>query len=232
MIAWRFGFPEAQSFCVRRGALIRSGLATGCALLFSLSFVAAASAQDKDNKDKKKNPPAASKGGPVVVARHVLVFPTDTKGGVGDQVADDIASVIQSRLSLAKIYEPIAFLPSIPTVKLAVAEQTLTQADIKKPFDSDAKLKKLSGVTSYDMVFVSSIDDYQYDSAKNQVSVVMSARLIDYSGAKAVVRSAAQSATSPENGGNTPELKIATELLRTLTDKLMTAIITPKPPTK
>ncbi len=180
-------------------------------------------------QDTKKTPPAKTTAAP---PRSVLVFPTDTKGGVSNQVADDVVSVEKSRLSLSKTYSPIEFLPSIPTVKLALTEQTLTLAEVKKPFDSDAKLKKLAGVTGYDLVLVSSIDDYEYDATKNQVSVVMSARLIDYSGAKSVVRSAAQSATSPAAAGNTPELKIATELVRGLMDKLMTSIITPKPTTK
>jgi hypothetical protein len=202
-------------------------LAVACAVLVSVTSLGSAIAQGTSKK--KSDPPAK---GPAMPARSVLVFPTDTKGGVSDQVGDDVVSVEKSRLSLSKMYSPIEFLASIPTVKLAISEQTLTQNDVKKPFDSDAKLKKLSGVTGYDLLLVSSIDDYEYDAAKNQVSVVMSARLIDYSGAKAVVRSAAQSATSPAGAGNTPELKIATDVVRSLMDKLMTAILTPKPTTK
>ena len=193
----------------------------------SFGLLGSVSAQTTSNK--KSNSPGKA---PVVPVRTVLVFPTDTKGGVSDQVGDDVVNVEESRLSLTKLYSPIEFLSSIPTVKLALSEQTLTLADVKKPFDSDSKLKKLSGVTGYDIVLVSSIDDYEYDAAKNQVSVVMSARLIDYAGAKAVVRSAAQSATSPAGAANTPELKLATDLVRGLMDKLMTAILSPKPTTK
>jgi hypothetical protein len=208
---------------VRKAAV----LAAASAVLFAVAIMGVAKANDPSSKSSK--PPEKAE---VVPVRSVLVFPTDTKGGVSDQVGDDIMNVEKSRLSLAKIYSPIEFLTSIPTVKLALNEQTLTQNDVKKPFDSDSKLKKLAGVTGYDLVLVSSIVDYEYDSAKNQVSVVMSARLIDYSGAKSVVRSAAQSATSPAGVGNTPEVKVAADLVRGLMDKLMTAIITPKPTTK
>jgi hypothetical protein len=209
------------------GNLLFSVSSLACVLLLCIGLIGPAKAQESSKKSSA--PPAKNSTVPV---RNVLVFPTDTKGGVSDQVADDIVNVVESRLGLTKIYAPVEFLPSIPTVKLAISEQTLTQADVKKPFDSDSKLKKLSGVTGYDLVLVSSIDDYEYDSAKNVVSVVMSARLIDYSGAKAVVRSAAQSATSSGKDGNAPEIKVATELVRSLMDKLMTAIITPKPTTK
>jgi hypothetical protein len=194
-----------------------------------IGVVCTGSATAQDSSKKKSNPPVKSQDMP---PRNVLVFPTDTKGGVSDQVADDAVNVVKSRLSLTKMYSPLEFLTSIPTVKLALSEQSLTLADVKKPFDSDPKLRKLSGITGYDLILVSSIDDYEYDAAKNQVSIVMSARLIDYAGAKAVPRSAAQSATSPADTGNTPELKIATDLVRSLMDKLMTAILTPKPTTK
>ena len=222
-------FPNTLEYRLlkRINAVRTAVLATACGMVLGIGSIGLAQAQDSSKT--KGTPPAKA---PTVPARNVLVFPTDTKGGVSDQIADDVVSVEQSRLSLSKVYSPIEFLISIPTVKLAISVQTLTPAEVRKPFDSDSKLKKLSGITGYDMVLVSSIDDYEYDAAKNQVSVVMSARLIDYSGAKTVVRSAAQSATSPANAGNTSELKIATELVRSLMDKLMTAILTPKPTTK
>ena len=115
-------------------------------------------------------------------------------------------------------------------MRLAVVQGSLAQSDVRKPFDNDAKLKKLSGVTGLNYVVVASVDDYNFDSAKNQVDLVISVRMIDYTGAKAVVRSAAQSASSA-SGGNTPEVKLAADLARTLTDKLMTSVLTPKPAT-
>jgi hypothetical protein len=180
----------------------------------------------------QKNAGDGAKGSTPHELKNILVFTTDTKGGVSDQVADDIVAVIKSRLMATKMYQPIGFPSSIPTVKLALAEQTLTQSDVRKPFDSDVKLKKLAGVTGYNYVIVSSIDDYQYDTTKNQVSIVLSIRLVDYSGAKPVPRSAGSSATSAVNTTNTPELKIASDLVRGLADKLMTAILTPTPTTQ
>ena len=194
-------------------------------------------AQDDKGKSKKKmaseaKPPASSPSSMPVEAKTVLVFQTDAKGGVSAAVGDDIQDVIKSRLSASKMYSPVTFSSSIPTVKLAMTQQLVTASDMKHPFDVDSKLKKLSGVTGYSLVLVSSIDDYELDAATGVISVVMSARLVDYSGAKAVVRSAAQSAASPENKTNKPELEVATALVRSLTDKLMTSILTPKPTTK
>jgi hypothetical protein len=162
--------------------------------------------------------------------KQVLVFQPDTKGGNSDAIADDILQVMKDKLTATKKYEPIRFLSSLPTVRLAVVQGTLLSSDVRKPFDNDTKLKKLSGVTGLSYVIVASVDDYSYDSGKNQVDLVVSVRMIDYSGAKAVVRSAAQSASSPA-GGNTPELKLASDLAKSLTDKLMTSVLTPKPPT-
>jgi hypothetical protein len=222
--------PGRECLLTTRRALFLQGIAALGALILCVAVASSSHAQS-DTKDKKKGSQQKETAPPVEV-RKVLVFPSDSKGGTSDAVGDDIVGVAQSRLAMSKLYEPIIFRASIPTVQLALTEQQLTHTDVRKPFDNDAKLKKLSGITGYDMVFVSSIDDYEYDATKNQVSVVMSARLIDYSGAKAVVRSAAQSAASPANGGNTPELKVASDLVRSLMDKLMTSILTPKPTTK
>lgn len=200
-------------------SLTRRALAIGAVLLGITALNSTASAQDKKGSAAQ---PAELK--------QVLVFQPDTKGGTSDQISDDILQVIKDRLAATKKYEPVRFLSSLPTVRLAVVQGTLLPADVRKPFDNDAKLKKLSGVTGLSYVIVASVDDYNYDSAKNQVDLVLSVRMIDYTGAKAVVRSAAQSASSPA-GGNTPELKLASDAAKSLTDKLMTSVLTPRPPT-
>ncbi len=214
---------------------MRTGLILACTALISMSIILKSNAQEDKGKSKKKtsaNSKSPAESNTPVEAKTVLVFQTDAKGGVSAAVGDDIQDVIKSRLSATKLYSPVSFSGSIPTVKLAMTQQTLTASDIKHPFDIDSKLKKLSGITGYTLVLVSSIDDYQLDPATGVISVVMSARLVDYSGAKAVVRSAAQSADSPANKANKPELEVATALVRSLTDKLMTSVLTPKPTTK
>lgn len=207
---------------------IRFGLLYLCAAMLSMSFIHAVSAQ---NKKQKSN--SSKKETPAVATRRVLVFSPDAKGGVSEQIADDITSVEVSRLDATHLYEPVNFLASIPTIKLALNEQTLSQSDVKHPFDNDTKLKKLSDASGYDLVLVSSVDDYEFDPVKNQVNLVISARLIDYSGAKAVVRSAGASGSSPANPtGNQSEYKMAATVARSVTDKLMNDILNPKPPTK
>ncbi len=208
------------SLSISKATVTRRAFAIGAAVLSVMLLSGGAHAQTKKGTVEQ------------VELKQVLVFPPDTKGGASDQISDDILGTIKDRLTASKKYEPIRFLSSIPTVRLAVMQNTLLPADVRKPFDNDAKLKKLSGVTGQSYVIVASVDDYEYDSAKNQVNVVISVRMIDYTGAKAVVRSAAQSASSPANAGNTAESKLASDLAKSLTDKLMTSILTPKPTTQ
>jgi hypothetical protein len=206
-----------------------SGLCCLSAALLMPASISTVSAQNNGSKKSKSDKDAP----PVAATRRVLIFEPDAKGGVSEQIGDDIISVEEARLTATHLYEPIHFLSSLATVKLALRDQTLNPSDVRHPYDNDAKLKKLSGVTGYDLVMSASIDDYEYDAVKNQVNLVLSIRLIDYSGAKSVVRSAGASASSPANPtGNQSEYKMAAAVAKTLTDKLMNDILNPKPVTK
>jgi hypothetical protein len=158
-------------------------------------------------------------------ARVVLVFPTDTKGGVSDQLSDTITETIQGRLAASGRYQSVYFLRSIPTVARALNEATLTANEVSHPFDDDTKLRKLMPNTGYDMALTSSIDSYTYDTAKNQVTLLISARLIDLRGEKPIVRAAAENGSSPANGGNVRELVLATTIAKSITEKLMTSLL-------
>lgn len=162
----------------------------------------------------------------VLPTRTILVFPPDTRGGVSDQLSDIITDVEQSRIAVSNNYQSLYFIRSLPTIRRALNEASLSTADVSHPFDSDAKLKRVAQNAGYDMVLVSSIDDYSYDAAKNQVSMTISARLIDFSGAKAVVRAAAESGKSPDGTGNIPEVKLALPVARSISEKLITDLLT------
>jgi hypothetical protein len=162
--------------------------------------------------------------------RVVLVYPADTKGGVSDELIDVIAGVEQGRMAVSGQYRTVYFLTSIPTVKRALAEQSLSAQDTRSPFEG-TKLRHLADVTGYDMALVTSIDDYQWNADKKQVSLVMSAQLIDLSGTQPKIRSVGESLSSPATAPKgATESALAEQAARDLTEKLMTSLLsTPKP---
>ncbi len=161
----------------------------------------------------------------VTPSRVILVFPTDTKGGASDQLADIITETVQGRIAAGGRYQTVYFLRSIPTVTRALNEATLTVNEVSHPFDDDIKLRKLMPYSGYDLALTTSVDSYSYDSAKNQVTLLISARLIDFRGEKPVVRAAAENGSSPENGGNAKELTLANQVGKSITEKLMTSLL-------
>lgn len=227
---------------LRRAA--RLGFSVALAALLVTGFVRPAAAQS-DSKDAKKTkqdkkPPKSktdkSSKNTVDVAslRKVLVFPADSKGGLSDQLLDIISEVEQGRLGTTGKYRSIYYVSSLPTVKRAVNEQTLSLADATPPFDSDAKVKRVAQIAGYDLVLVTSVDDYQYDADKQQVSLVMSARLIDYSGDKPVIRSVGESANTAEKAvkdekdASGKAAPATIQLARDLTERLMNELLKPK----
>jgi len=157
--------------------------------------------------------------------RVIVVFPTDAKGGVSDQVSDIITETIQGRVAASGRYQTVYFLRSIPTVARALNEATLTPNEVSHPFDDDTKLKKLMPYTGFDMALTTSIDSYTYDAAKNQVTMLISARLIDFRGEKPVVRAAAENDKSSENAGNAREIVLASQVAKSITEKLMNTLL-------
>lgn len=162
-------------------------------------------------------------------SRVIVVFPTDGKGGVSDQIADTITETIQGRIAASGRYQSVYFLRSIPTVTRALNEATLTPNEVSHPFDDDTKLKKLMPTVGYDMALTTSVDSYTYDPAKNQVTLLISARLIDYRGAKPIVHAAAENGTSPASGGNAREIVLANAVAKSITEKLITALLSQGP---
>src|SRR5205823_3742301 len=75
------------------------------------------------------------KGMVTLPSRVVLVFATDAKGGISDQLSDVITDTIQGRLAASGQYDSVYFLRSIPTIKRALTEATLTPNEISHPYD-------------------------------------------------------------------------------------------------
>lgn len=166
----------------------------------------------------------------VPAGRVVLVFPTDGKGGLSDQLSDVITDTVQGRLATSGRYQSVYFLRSIPTVNRALLEGTLTPNEVSHPFDDDLKLRKLMPYSGFDYALTTSIDSYTYDSAKNQVTLLISARLIDFRGEKPVVRAAAENGSSPANGSNAREITLASDVAKSITEKLMTSLLAQEKP--
>lgn len=234
-------FPDAKN-SVHRINRLKRGFIVGLqyALIASLTIgvlgaVQAKPKPPKSDKGGKAKPPVKpdNMAGTMAPERVVLLFAPDTKGGVSEVVSDTITDVERGRLLATHLYRTINFSRSLPTVRLGMVEQSISQTDVNHPYDVDSKLKKLAQYSNYDMVLATTINDYQFDDKTNSVSIVMSIRMIDYSGEKPVVRSAGASMSSPENPtGNPRQEKIADNLVRSLTEKLMTDLLNPKPVTK
>lgn len=158
-------------------------------------------------------------------SRTVLVFPTDGKGGISDQLSDVVTDTVRSRIAASGKYQTVYFLRSLPTVVRAINESTLTNNEVSHPFDDDAKLRKLMPQTGFDMALTTSVDSYTFDAAKNQVTLLISARLIDFRGAKPVVKAAAENASSAAAGGNAREIDLANQVAHNVAEKLITSLL-------
>lgn len=192
-------------------------------------------AQDKmqGKKGHKKShapaPPKADtkKSAMETPARLIVVFPPETKGGVSDQVADAITDVVQSRLALSGKYRTVYFLPSSPTIRRGVLEGTIVKEEVDKPLATDARIKKLTTLTGHDMAIAVSIIDYQFDKATNKVSMVLSAKILDYTGG--TPRGTNRNGESPDKpAAKATEYDLAAALARDLTEKMLTDLLAPK----
>jgi hypothetical protein len=184
----------------------------------------------KKSTQKDAKPPKKSRG-PAVPKRDILVFPTDTKGGPSDAVGGIITDVIKGRLEASELYQPSTFSVASPTFRRALTEQTLVAKDVKPPYDTNAKVQKLTQFAGYNIAVTASIDDYEYDAAKQQVSIVVTVTLIDFSSGKPQPRpfgdSAATDVKAVKDQSDTgPVITVA----RNLTEKIMTELLKPAKP--
>ena len=226
-------------------------LASLCALSLGALCIQFASFAQSDSKTvkpmmKKTTPPAKMKpakmqsgktmvmkqtykGKEIAPQKVVLVFPTDGADSISSQLSDAVTDTVQGRLSASGNYQTVYFLKSLPTIKRALNDSTITPIDATKPFaDKEDKVKTLASLSGYSLSIVSSIDSYTYDKEKNQVGIILSARLVDFSGEKPVVIGAAAISDDSPGGGNAKELTIATDLARKLAEKVMTQILSKK----
>ncbi len=158
--------------------------------------------------------------------RTVLVFPVDATGAAALQLSDVITDVEKSRLSATGTFGPVSFLPSLPSIRRSVTEQSLTPADVAPPFAVTYKAQKLTAAAGYDAALISTLISYEYNADEQNVTMVLSVQMIDYSGPTPVSSTAADTVkTAPKSAKNATDTTAATEAARTLTEKLMTSVL-------
>lgn len=183
-----------------------------------------AKAQKSAPKKTKANTKKDSKT-PVGKPTVVLVFPLDAKG-TGEQLSDIVTDVIKSRLELSGKYTGISYLTSLPSIRKAVNEQTLSQTDVQPPFTSRTKVQKLAATAGYNFAIVSSLDQYDYNADTQNVSIVLSITLTDFSSGTPKNFTAAEPVTTAaKSAKNATDTVAAEAAVRALTEKLIASVL-------
>ena len=161
-----------------------------------------------------------------VAKRVVLVFPVDAKGAAAEQLSDIITDVEKARLASTGNFGTVSFLASLPSIRRGLNEQSLTPADINAPYATTAKAQRLTNAAGYDAAIISSLDSYEYNADNQNVTMVLSIQMIDYSGATPRNYTAANTVTTPPKSvKNATDTTATTEAARNLTEQLMTDVL-------
>lgn len=179
----------------------------------------------KDKAPKKSGKSSKSNKVSNVVKRIVVVFPVDAKG-TAENLSDIVTDVEKARLSTSGLYSGISFLTSLPSVRRSVNEQSLTQTDILPPYAMRTKAQKLTMAAGYDVAIVSSLDSYEYSADNQNVTMVLTIQMIDFSGATPKNYTAADTVTTAaKSAKNATDTTAAEAAARALAEKLMTSVL-------
>jgi len=188
------------------------------AAVMSIGAAVAASAQSRDS-------------GRVVLTqalkRTSLVFPFDVPTTISnrDEVRLLLSDMAASRLMLTNSYTVVQFHKNLPPVARLHLDQQLTDGDVSEPFAEDTtKASKIGKLTGYDVVFIGSVDDYQYNAGDKSADVVLSGRLIDVKTGKAVSTPVTLKGSSTK-GGMAKEGDRALEAARNGASQLLAKLI-------
>jgi len=178
-------------------------------------------APPKKTKGDKKNDAKVPTGPKHVV----LVFPVDAKG-TGEQLSDIVTDVIKSRLSLSGKYSGITYVTSIPAIRRSVSDQSLSQSEVQPPFTSRTKVQKLTTTAGYDMAIVSSLDQYEYNADNQNVSIVLSITMTDFTGSTPKNYTAAETVTTaPKSAKSATDTTAAEAAVRSLAEKIVVSVL-------
>jgi hypothetical protein len=198
---------------------------------FALAGVLLLSTAPLSAQKKDKKPPKEAPQSPKTEPKRILLFPTDyQEGSKAIALTDAVERSITRRLSEKDQYAVTAFFPAMSLIKRAVIQRQIEKKDVEHPYDKTDKAKKLADIAGYNLVVLSSINDYQFDATKKQVTLDISIRIVDFAGEKpAVITFVAETATSPTStDANATEEKIALDFARDFIEKLMKDVLKPK----
>ena len=200
-----------------------------CTFALSLTLLLSANPASAQKKDKK--PPKEAPQAPKAEPKRIMLFPTDYQEGTkASTLTDAIERSITRRLGENDQYAVTAFFPAMSLIKRALIQRQIEKKDVEHPYDKLDKAKKLADIAGYNLVILSSINDYQYDATKKQITLDISIRIIDFAGEKpAVLTYVAETATSKTSTeANATEEKIALDFARDFIEKLMKDVLKPK----
>lgn len=192
------------------------------ALMFTaFSLIAAPIAARPDSQ--KQAPKQTAKSEKKAEPRRLLTLPIDAPDGKGEALTDALDSLVKKRFTEKDVFTLTGFEPNSALIKRALIDRQIDRKDLKKPFDNLPKAKKIANLLGFNLVLLVSINDYQYDEAKRQVTLDVSMRIVDFSGEKPKVEKyVAETATSPANAPKDKgEPQIGADLLNELGEKLI-----------
>jgi len=156
-----------------------------------------------------------------------LVFPYDLPASVPNklEVQQLLADMTLSRLLAANSYSVTLFSKSLPTVARLHNDQQLSDSDISEPYaEGVAKAGKIGKLASYDVAFLGSVVDYQYDDGAKSASVVLTGQLIDVKTGKPVSTPVTLSGSSTK-GSTKKEPDLAMDAFRNAGEQLLQKLI-------
>lgn len=175
------------------------------------------------------------------IKKTLLLFPFDvpaTAAPNADELSTLLTDAAASRLIASGTYAVTTFYRAWPPVARLHNDQQLGEADVIAPFAEDnRKALKIGRLVGYNAVCIGSVDDYQYDEAEHQVTVTVSARILEVE-TGAVLKNVTLSASSPKGGATAKEEELNLEAARSAMEKLMAqlapvgAVVTEPEPAK
>ncbi len=197
-------------------------------LILAAALCVVKSAECDVQTKNKKHPNKSNRSVPAPELHRILLFPVDAKFDDSAVVTEIIGGVEESRLNLSSQYSPVYFLSSIPTVKRALLDSSLSPADVAPPFYSETKIKKLSEITACETALVSVIEDFKYDTSHRNFSFKITIQLLDFKNSSKAKNQVSQTASSTVNSAkDLNDISSVLPSVRDVTEKLMTALLKP-----
>jgi hypothetical protein len=121
--------------------------------------------------------PVAAQG--VTGQKKVLVlFPPDNPANVKPALLQALTDGLKAQVHAAGIYQVVEYSPRASSIARALAEQRLTDQDVRGPFDLQRGVV-LGKEMGCDLFMVSSVEEYKFDKEKTAVSLIILGQIGD-----------------------------------------------------